>query len=166
MSRGERDEKFSVDRTRVGREARELFWGFFSGTTLKPALRAGLAAFLVFSAAALTAIATGAGYAARLCRTGPVFEPPAECTSVTPEIVVLFLPAMFVLLLGSYLSNRRRREKIFQQSSLETAFVILFTLIALLRSGIEGLLAATLVTAAFLAMFFGYRLSFLPEKSG
>lgn len=163
---GETGDRFRISNTRVGREAQELFWGFFSGTTLKLALKSGLVAFVIFSLAVFTAIAVGADSATRSCRAGPVFEPPAECTAVSLETFPLFLPSMFILLLGSYLSNRRRREKIFQQSSFETALVLLFSIIWFFRAGIGGALEIALLLGAFLAMFSGYRLSFFPGKGG
>ena len=157
--------KMKMTSARVEQEARDIFWGFFSGTTLKMATSSGGRGLVVFGAALVVARLMGVSSHFETCGIS-MLERPEICHAVSLQSLMLFLPSALLMVLGSCVSSVFRTGRLFQQSAFETVFVLFYCASALEYLGIEGVLEFILLSVVFAAMYSGYRVSFIRFLRG
>lgn len=145
---------------RVFKEAQDLFWGAFSGTTKRMAARAVIHSLIMFVAAVVVSILIGTYDEFISCSDLVVSNVQKQCAAFAPRSFVLFIPALLILFLGSYISTQFCREKLFQSSGFETVLILFYSSLSLSFVGIRGGLYILLLVFAFFCMFMGYRFAY------
>ena len=155
--------KERIESSRLSCEARDLYWGIFSGTVLYIFVRALGSAFLVCLSVICVFIAETWLLAPALSSLWKAcgFEADRMCYYLDGVIAFkVMAPILVAVFAGSFVSVCLVKSKTFQISSLSTVLVMFLVALSMAEFLVVSNLTFSIVLiSVFLCMFWGYRLA-------